>query len=109
VEVGTVIVPTGAFFGCVIRPDELRKHLAGGRSRDPEIAKKKKSRSPSPLKSVSPGLTCENFMVVLSSMSHPSMGIVTPFSSTDHSNGAGSSAAIRDDVVVHQQRANALE
>ena len=48
-------------------------------------------------------------MVVLSSMSHPSMGIVTPFSSTDHSNDAGSSAAIRDDVVVHQQRANALE
>jgi hypothetical protein len=38
VEVGTVIVPAGAFFGCVIRPDELRKHLAGGRFRDPEIA-----------------------------------------------------------------------
>jgi hypothetical protein len=38
VEVGTAIVPTGAFFGCVIRPDELRKHLAGGRFRDPEIA-----------------------------------------------------------------------
>jgi hypothetical protein len=38
VEVGTVIVPTGAFFGCVIRPDELRKHFVGGRFRDPEIA-----------------------------------------------------------------------
>jgi hypothetical protein len=42
-------------------------------------------------------------------MSHPSMGVVTPFSSTDHSNDAERSAALRGDVVVHQQRANALE
>jgi len=42
-------------------------------------------------------------------MSHLSMGIVIPFSSTDHSNDAECSAAIRSDVVVHQQRANALE
>jgi hypothetical protein len=37
------------------------------------------------------------------------MGIVIPFSSTDHSNDAERSAAIRGDVVVHPQRANALE
>jgi hypothetical protein len=42
-------------------------------------------------------------------MSHPSMGVVTPFSSTDHSNDAERSAALCRDVVVHQQRANALE
>jgi hypothetical protein len=109
VEVGTVIVPAGAFFGCVIRPHELRKHLAGGRFRDPEIAIKKEIAQSFSFEISVARFDVRNFMVVLSSMSHPSMGIVIPFSSTDHSNDAESSAAIRDDVVVHQQRANALE
>jgi hypothetical protein len=39
------------------------------------------------MKFVSPGLTCENFMLVLFNMSDSSIGIRDSISSTDHSNG----------------------
>ena len=37
-EIGTMAVPAGAFFGCIVGIDQLREHLAGGRVGDSQIA-----------------------------------------------------------------------
>jgi hypothetical protein len=109
VKVGTVMVPTGAFFGCVIRPDELHNHLAGGRFRDPEIAIEKEIAQSFPYEISVARFDVRKLHGGLVQHEPPLNGRRDPRSSTDHSNDAERSAALCSDVVVHQQRAHALE